>query len=84
VVLAQATPTSGVFLLPVRLAAQVASIREFNASARSRTWLFAGVECDILPDGRLAAARRAAGRSAWPGPAARHDSALHIPALSLC
>jgi len=36
-----------------RLAAQVASIREFNASARHRTWLFAGVECDILPDGRL-------------------------------
>ena len=36
-----------------RLAAQVASIREFNASAHSRTWLFAGVECDILPDGRL-------------------------------
>ncbi len=36
-----------------RLAAQVASIRELNASARHRTWLFAGVECDILPDGRL-------------------------------
>lgn len=36
-----------------RLAAQVATIRAFNASGRCRTRLLAGVECDILPDGRL-------------------------------
>jgi DNA polymerase (family 10) len=37
----------------IRLAAQVATIRELNAARAFRTWLFAGVECDILPDGRL-------------------------------
>lgn len=37
----------------IRLAAQVAAIRELNAARAFRTWLFAGVECDILPDGRL-------------------------------
>lgn len=36
-----------------RLLAQVRSIREFNAAANSRPFVFAGVECDILPDGRL-------------------------------
>ncbi|MBC8011167.1 MAG: DNA polymerase/3'-5' exonuclease PolX [Burkholderiales bacterium] len=36
-----------------RLAAQVKTIREFNASGRCRTHVFAGVECDILTDGRL-------------------------------
>ena len=36
-----------------RLAAQVAAIRDFNESGRCRTRLLAGVECDILPDGRL-------------------------------
>lgn len=36
-----------------RLAAQVAAIRELNASGRFKTWVFSGTECDILPDGRL-------------------------------
>jgi DNA polymerase (family 10) len=36
----------------VRLAAQVAAIRAANA-AGGGAWLFAGTECDILPDGRL-------------------------------
>lgn len=36
-----------------RLADQVASIRRLNESKRFRTWVFAGTECDILPDGRL-------------------------------
>ncbi|MCU0791894.1 MAG: DNA polymerase/3'-5' exonuclease PolX [Opitutaceae bacterium] len=36
-----------------RLAAQVATIRALNASGRCRTQVLAGVECDILPDGRL-------------------------------
>ncbi len=36
-----------------RLAAQVSAIRELNASGRFRTTLLSGVECDILPDGRL-------------------------------
>jgi DNA polymerase (family 10) len=37
-----------------RLAAQVASIHAWNEKADGRkVWLFAGVECDILPDGRL-------------------------------
>ncbi len=36
-----------------RLAAQVQAIRAFNAGGRCRTHVFAGVECDILPDGRL-------------------------------
>ena len=36
-----------------RLAAQVAEIRALNASGRFRTHVFAGSECDILPDGRL-------------------------------
>lgn len=36
-----------------RLADQVAAIRSLNTSGRFRTTLLAGVECDILPDGRL-------------------------------
>ncbi|MBW8782335.1 MAG: DNA polymerase/3'-5' exonuclease PolX [Verrucomicrobia bacterium] len=36
-----------------RLAVQVAEIRALNASGRFRTHVFAGTECDILPDGRL-------------------------------
>ncbi|MEN9842146.1 MAG: hypothetical protein RL376_1946 [Verrucomicrobiota bacterium] len=36
-----------------RLAAQVATIRAFNVSGVCRTRILAGVECDILPDGRL-------------------------------
>jgi DNA polymerase (family 10) len=36
-----------------RLAAQVEAVRAFNASGRCRTTVFTGVECDILPDGRL-------------------------------
>jgi DNA polymerase (family 10) len=36
-----------------RLEKQVASIRAFNESGRAKARLFAGVECDILPDGRL-------------------------------
>lgn len=36
-----------------RLLKQVAEIRALNASKRFRTHLFAGVECDILADGRL-------------------------------
>ena len=36
-----------------RLAAQVETIRELNASEAAGVRLFAGVECDILPDGRL-------------------------------
>ncbi len=36
-----------------RLAAQVEAIRRLNASGRCRTHVFAGTECDILPDGRL-------------------------------
>jgi DNA polymerase (family 10) len=36
-----------------RLLRQVAEIRAFNASGRHRTRVFAGVECDILADGRL-------------------------------
>lgn len=36
-----------------RLAAQIAAIRAFNNSGRCRTRVLAGVECDILPDGRL-------------------------------
>ena len=36
-----------------RLAEQVQSIRRLNASQRFRTYVFAGTECDILPDGRL-------------------------------
>ncbi len=35
-----------------RLASQVAAIRAANA-AGGGAWLFAGTECDILPDGRL-------------------------------
>ncbi len=35
-----------------RLAAQVDAIRQANA-AGGGAWLFAGTECDILPDGRL-------------------------------
>ena len=36
-----------------RLLAQVEAIRSFNASGKCPTRLFAGVECDILADGRL-------------------------------
>ncbi len=36
-----------------RLRAQVEEIREFNASGKCPVHVFAGVECDILPDGRL-------------------------------
>ncbi len=36
-----------------RLAAQVKTIREFNAAGGAGVRLFAGVECDILTDGRL-------------------------------
>ncbi len=36
-----------------RLRRQVAEIRALNASGRFRTKVFAGVECDILSDGRL-------------------------------
>jgi DNA polymerase (family 10) len=36
-----------------RVAVQVAEIRALNASGRFKTHVFAGTECDILPDGRL-------------------------------
>ena len=36
-----------------RLLQQVKEIKAFNAEKRVGTHLFAGVECDILPDGRL-------------------------------
>jgi len=36
-----------------RLAKQIADIRALNTSNRFRTYVFAGTECDILPDGRL-------------------------------
>lgn len=36
-----------------RLRAQLEAIRAFNASGRAPVHVFAGVECDILPDGRL-------------------------------
>jgi DNA polymerase (family 10) len=36
-----------------RLRRQLAAIRELNAARRFRTHVFAGVECDILADGRL-------------------------------
>ena len=36
-----------------RLLKQVAEIRALNASKKFKTHVFAGVECDILPDGRL-------------------------------
>jgi DNA polymerase (family X) len=36
-----------------RLLEQVAEIRALNASGRFKTQVFAGTECDILPDGRL-------------------------------
>jgi DNA polymerase (family 10) len=36
-----------------RLTKQIAEIRTLNASARFKTRVFAGVECDILADGRL-------------------------------
>lgn len=36
-----------------RLLRQVEEIRALNASGRFRTRVFAGTECDILPDGRL-------------------------------
>jgi DNA polymerase (family 10) len=40
-------------LTEARLAAQVAEIRALNAAGRFKTHVFAGTECDILPDGRL-------------------------------
>ena len=36
-----------------RLLKQIAEIRALNASKRFKVHLFAGIECDILPDGRL-------------------------------
>ncbi len=36
-----------------RLARQLEEIRKFNASGKSKVHVFAGVECDILPDGRM-------------------------------
>jgi DNA polymerase (family 10) len=36
-----------------RLLEQVAAIRRLNEAKRFKTWVFAGTECDILPDGRL-------------------------------
>ncbi|AOS45810.1 DNA polymerase/3'-5' exonuclease PolX [Lacunisphaera limnophila] len=36
-----------------RLLEQVAAIRKLNESKQFKTWVFAGTECDILPDGRL-------------------------------
>ncbi|RKX36352.1 MAG: DNA polymerase/3'-5' exonuclease PolX [Verrucomicrobia bacterium] len=36
-----------------RLEKQITTIREFNESGQANARLFAGVECDILPDGRL-------------------------------
>ncbi len=36
-----------------RLLAQVGEIKALNAAGRFQTHVFAGVECDILPDGRL-------------------------------
>lgn len=36
-----------------RLIEQVAAIRRLNESQRYKTWVFAGTECDILPDGQL-------------------------------
>lgn len=40
-------------LAEARLAAQVAEIHALNASGRFKTHVFTGIECDILPDGRL-------------------------------
>jgi DNA polymerase (family 10) len=37
----------------VRVAAQLADVRAFNASGRVPVHVFAGIECDILTDGRL-------------------------------
>ncbi|MFZ5496904.1 MAG: DNA polymerase/3'-5' exonuclease PolX [Verrucomicrobiota bacterium] len=36
-----------------RLEGQIAAIRKLNASGKFKTHVFAGTECDILPDGRL-------------------------------
>lgn len=36
-----------------RLRRQIADIRALNAAGRFKTHVFAGTECDILPDGRL-------------------------------
>jgi DNA polymerase (family 10) len=36
-----------------RLAAQVQEIRAWNRTPGRKPWIFAGTECDILPDGRL-------------------------------
>jgi len=40
-------------LTEAKLLKQVAEIRALNASRRFKTHVFAGTECDILPDGRL-------------------------------
>ncbi len=40
-------------LSEARLLAQIEEIRQLNASTRFRSHLLAGIECDILPDGRL-------------------------------
>ncbi|MSU70194.1 MAG: DNA polymerase/3'-5' exonuclease PolX [Opitutaceae bacterium] len=40
-------------LSEARLLKQVEEIRALNATRRFKTQVFAGVECDILPDGRL-------------------------------
>jgi DNA polymerase (family X) len=40
-------------LSEARLAEQVEEVRRVNESRRFRAHVFAGVECDILPDGRL-------------------------------
>jgi DNA polymerase (family 10) len=37
----------------VRLEKQIAAIQEFNESGRAKVRVFSGIECDILPDGRL-------------------------------
>jgi DNA polymerase (family 10) len=36
-----------------RLEKQIATIREFNESGQAKVRIFCGIECDILPDGRL-------------------------------
>jgi DNA polymerase (family 10) len=37
----------------IRLEQQMETIRAFNESGQAKVRLFAGVECDVLPDGRL-------------------------------
>lgn len=36
-----------------RLGEQIEQIRQFNASKKSKVYVFTGTECDILPDGKL-------------------------------